>query len=653
MKNRPDDPIEEQSTGHHSAYWDGHDAFEADESGDSAGDDGSLAGVAIEIEGELVDVLDAAERGTDRLENERAEQSPGDADGQVREANSTLDGDPPPGETRIAGRQDPVLLLTLSPAELEVQPGASVELQVQLLNNGNRVALFEVLFEGWIDSAWLDVNPIYRTLQPGERVTVSMNISPPCRPSALAGSRQLVVVVRSPDYPGRESRQVGLLNVLPYDDVQIGAMAPSTAEISWGQRIASFEVPVTNNGNHVLQARIRGQSEAADFHFDPVDSEQIETGPFVAEDLLLTLDPGQSKVLSGTIRSKRLPLFSMKPRMSRYRILVNVVGKTQVPRAATGQLSALPLIGPRRVALLTMILMFVLVAISLLGATGFGLVQIVSSLPAASSRVDGQSSASLSATQPPIVAVVVPVGMPVPTTSSGPAVGSTGPIVVSVGEETGGNLGEKPGENVTSARPGVAGESAGRDLSVPLVAAGEVSRPGTEPGFSSSAPVPAANQSADIAPPPAVGASPTPDRSDLTYAQMFQEVALRYDLDWRMLAAQAYVESSFDTLALGSDGDLGLMQVLPRTWKEWAPAVDVNDPFDAYSNVLVAGVYLDYLRSTLSRTGYPEARWMLVAYNWGPDKLNIFLAEGNGWDDLPDSVRRYAGDILRIAESIP
>ncbi len=593
--------------------------------------------------------MDASEQGTDRLENDQTEQSPWDTDGQVRETDSILDGDPLPCETRIAGSQDPALLLTLSPAELEVQPGASVDLQVQLLNNGNRVALFEVLFEGWIDSAWLDANPIYRTLQPGERVTVSMSICPPCQPSALAGPRQLVVVVRSPDYPGRESRQVGLLNVLPYDDVQVGAVAPRTAEISWGQRVASFEIPVTNNGNHLLQARIRGQSESADFHFDPVAPDQIETGPFVAEDLLLTLDPGQTKVLSGSIRPKRLPLLSVRPRMSTFRVLVNVVGKAQVPRAAIGQLSASPLISPRRVALLAMILTFVLVAFSLLGATGFGLVQIVSSLPAVTNRVDGQSPASSSSTQPPIVAVVVPVGMPVPTTASEPAAGRTAPIVVSVGDDAG----ENTGENVISTRPDVAGESAGRDSSVPLVAVGEVSRPGAEPGLSSSAPAPVEIRAADVSSPSAAGSSSTPDRSDLTYAQMFQEVALRYDLDWRMLAAQAYVESSFDTLALGSDGDLGLMQVLPRTWKEWAPAVDVNDPFDAYSNVLVAGIYLDHLRSTLSRNGYPEARWMLVAYNWGPDKLNTFLAEGNGWEDLPESVSRYAGDILRIAESVP
>ena len=88
-----------------------------------------------------------------------------------------------------------------------------------------------------------------------------------------------------------------------------------------------------------------------------------------------------------------------------------------------------------------------------------------------------------------------------------------------------------------------------------------------------------------------------------------------------MLAAQAYIESGFDSLALSDAGAMGLMQVLPDTWREWAQPVEASDPFDAYSNVLVAGVYLDYLRSDLAGKGYPDTQWMLVAYNWGPDKL--------------------------------
>ena len=73
----------------------------------------------------------------------------------------------------------------------------------------------------------------------------------------------------------------------------------------------------------------------------------------------------------------------------------------------------------------------------------------------------------------------------------------------------------------------------------------------------------------------------------------------------------------------------------------------------SYSNVQVAAVYLDYLRGRLAPQGHPEKEWMLVAYNWGPDRLNDFLAGGGAWADLPEARRRYAEDILRIAQTIP
>ena len=180
---------------------------------------------------------------------------------------------------------------------------------------------------------------------------------------------------------------------------------------------------------------------------------------------------------------------------------------------------------------------------------------------------------------------------------------------------------------------------------MPIVSADQGSAPG--------APVPTGQPRLQPIPPtPAPGAAPDTARP-LTYAEMFQEVALRFDLNWRMLAAQAYVESGFDAVALGELGAMGLMQILPNTWREWAPTVDASDPFDGYSNVLVAAAYLDYLRTQMSGRGYPQTEWMLVAYNWGPDKTLDFLAGGGTWDTLAPELRGYAEEILRIAESIP
>ena len=151
--------------------------------------------------------------------------------------------------------------------------------------------------------------------------------------------------------------------------------------------------------------------------------------------------------------------------------------------------------------------------------------------------------------------------------------------------------------------------------------------------------------------------STTPDRGhrmrgEITYEQMFQEIAQEHNLDWRLLAIHAYRESHLDPRALGADNDMGLMQIIPSTWNEWAPRVGVSDPFDPYSNVLVGAAYLAFLREHFSDLGYTDPHWMLVAYNWGPYNLHILLENGGGWEEIPVPPRQYALDILQADSTI-
>jgi soluble lytic murein transglycosylase-like protein len=141
--------------------------------------------------------------------------------------------------------------------------------------------------------------------------------------------------------------------------------------------------------------------------------------------------------------------------------------------------------------------------------------------------------------------------------------------------------------------------------------------------------------------------------TEITYEEMFQEIAPQYGLDWQLLAQVAYQESGLNPKAVGKDGDTGLMQIIPSTWDEWAPKVGVSDPFDPYSNVQVAAAYLAFLRKHFTEMGYPEDRWMLVAYNWGPNNLRRLLEDGGGWDQVPEKRRRYALRILQSASDTP
>lgn len=135
----------------------------------------------------------------------------------------------------------------------------------------------------------------------------------------------------------------------------------------------------------------------------------------------------------------------------------------------------------------------------------------------------------------------------------------------------------------------------------------------------------------------------------ITYGDLFRSVGEQAGMDWRLLAALAYRESRMDPVALGQDGDMGLMQILPTTWDEFAPKVAATSPFDPVENAQVAGVYLAYLQDFLLGLGTNDLRWVLVAYNWGPERVRSLLARGGRWEDVPATQQRYVADILYAA----
>lgn len=138
-----------------------------------------------------------------------------------------------------------------------------------------------------------------------------------------------------------------------------------------------------------------------------------------------------------------------------------------------------------------------------------------------------------------------------------------------------------------------------------------------------------------------------PDLESLTYEAMFKEVGAAYNLDWRMLAAMAYQESYLDPMAVGALQEMGLMQIMPATWNVWAPKAGVSDPFDPYSNLQVSATYQVYLREYFSGKGHPGNKWMLAAYNWGPDNALQVIESGADWGDVPLHVRRYVLKIMQ------
>lgn len=137
----------------------------------------------------------------------------------------------------------------------------------------------------------------------------------------------------------------------------------------------------------------------------------------------------------------------------------------------------------------------------------------------------------------------------------------------------------------------------------------------------------------------------------MAYEEIFRRVAGQYGLEWRLMVEQCFQESRFDPLAIGSASDMGLMQIQPATWDEWAPKVGVYDPFDPESNITVAGACMGWIREQLVKAGRPEPYWLLAAYDWGAHNLLRLLQSGGAWKDLPEGCREYATSIVLAADA--
>lgn len=516
---------------------------------------------------------------------------------------------------------DEKIVVGLDVHHLTIAAGETALFGVNVLNNGDRRAHFELTVAGALDEAWLIVTvgehppqPFApaMTLEVGDRATFWLAIMPPRTPQSTAGDHPLHITVRAAEYPDRRSQLTALLTILPYVDFILGAAKPPRLAPAWRPRAQLVTWPLLNRSNQPVTVALRARTS------DPRSQcNWVTTAPNKAVNgqLGLTLAAGQRTTVSTRVTLPAAPWL----RLTRRRDLVQLVA-TPLAQPHAVQSSQVPvhtgtLVGPWHLVALLLLLGGGLVS---------ALVVVVVMLVLALRPVPPITAVQPANNVPPI-AIVVNLAQPAATASQ--ANQPDRPVSAFIA----------PVANVVN----LAAEQTDPDPALPVVEQGQISAPGE--------PAAAAPPAAAFSPQPANAPAGSPQ----TYQEMFREIALRYDLNWRVLAAQAYIESSFDPLALGNSGDLGLMQILPSTWREWAPTVNASDPFDSYSNTLVAAVYLDYLRQQLGKKGYPQIEWMLVAYNWGIDKVLDHLAAGQGWDDLPAQRRQYALDILRVAETIP
>jgi len=125
---------------------------------------------------------------------------------------------------------------------------------------------------------------------------------------------------------------------------------------------------------------------------------------------------------------------------------------------------------------------------------------------------------------------------------------------------------------------------------------------------------------------------------NIVFDDIFQAKAQKYNLDFELLKAVAWAESSFDPRAVSSANCKGLMQLSDSKIKEYG----INDPFDPEQNIDGGARYLRYLLDRYN--GNTELA--LAAYNAGPGAVDQY----NGIPPYSETTG-YVAKIMAVLEN--
>jgi len=115
------------------------------------------------------------------------------------------------------------------------------------------------------------------------------------------------------------------------------------------------------------------------------------------------------------------------------------------------------------------------------------------------------------------------------------------------------------------------------------------------------------------------------------------EASLRFGVPATWIEAVIAVESGGERNAVSIKGTMGLMQLMPATWRQLRADLGLGvDPFDRRDNVLAGAAYLRELYDRFGRQGF------LAAYNAGPTRYQAYLA---GAKRLPPETVAYVARI--------
>ena len=134
------------------------------------------------------------------------------------------------------------------------------------------------------------------------------------------------------------------------------------------------------------------------------------------------------------------------------------------------------------------------------------------------------------------------------------------------------------------------------------------------------------------------------------YDHLFQKYAPVARVDWRLMAAQCYQESTFDPRARSWAGACGLMQIMPET----ADHIGVSRAqlYEPEANIAAAAKYIDQLSSRFRDVPDKKERisFVLASYNGGYHHIRDAMALTHKYGRNQHSWRDVSGYVLGLRD---
>ncbi|MBO1325659.1 lytic transglycosylase domain-containing protein [Acetobacter sp. TBRC 12305] len=127
------------------------------------------------------------------------------------------------------------------------------------------------------------------------------------------------------------------------------------------------------------------------------------------------------------------------------------------------------------------------------------------------------------------------------------------------------------------------------------------------------------------------------------FDDLVRQAAERNAIPSAWVRAVLHAESAGDPHAVSGAGAMGLMQLMPGTWKEVRRTLNLGaDPFDPHDNIVAGAAYLRWLHDRYGDAGF------LAAYNAGPGRYDEYLATGR---PLPGETISYVEFVTQLMKN--